>query len=92
MKENKNWPQGRRRIDEILSKLQLLRAEWVCIGISLTQNGWFYMKKCSVILEILIQNISGSHLYSKVAVFSKVPLPNYRFDLDDKRPQREVFF
>ncbi|TYI36975.1 hypothetical protein ES332_A03G179600v1 [Gossypium tomentosum] len=31
-----------------------------------------------------------SHLYSKVAVFSKVPLPNYRFDLDDKRPQREV--
>ncbi|XVF84733.1 hypothetical protein PTKIN_Ptkin17bG0061900 [Pterospermum kingtungense] len=31
-----------------------------------------------------------SHLYSKVAVFSKVPLPNYRFDLDDKRAQREV--
>ncbi|XP_022775914.1 DExH-box ATP-dependent RNA helicase DExH5, mitochondrial isoform X5 [Durio zibethinus] len=31
-----------------------------------------------------------SHLYSKVAVFSKAPLPNYRFDLDDKRPQREV--
>ncbi|GLT91891.1 hypothetical protein SLE2022_097530 [Rubroshorea leprosula] len=31
-----------------------------------------------------------SHLYSKVAVFSKVALPNYRFDLDDKRPQREV--
>ncbi|XP_021297123.1 DExH-box ATP-dependent RNA helicase DExH5, mitochondrial isoform X2 [Herrania umbratica] len=31
-----------------------------------------------------------SHLYSKVAVFSKVPLPNYRFDLDDKCPQREV--
>ncbi|XWS35012.1 hypothetical protein CRYUN_Cryun21dG0088800 [Craigia yunnanensis] len=31
-----------------------------------------------------------SHLYSKIAVFSKVPLPNYRFDLDDKRPQREV--
>ncbi|PRQ40254.1 putative RNA helicase [Rosa chinensis] len=31
-----------------------------------------------------------SHLYAKVAVFSKVPLPNYRFDLDDRRPQREV--
>ncbi|KAE8077239.1 hypothetical protein FH972_015819 [Carpinus fangiana] len=31
-----------------------------------------------------------SQLYSKVAVFSKVPLPNYRFDLDDRRPQREV--
>ncbi|KAM1073971.1 hypothetical protein ACFX14_018982 [Malus domestica] len=28
-----------------------------------------------------------SHLYLKVAVFSKVPLPNYRFDLDDRRPQ-----
>ncbi|KAK4430264.1 DExH-box ATP-dependent RNA helicase DExH5, mitochondrial [Sesamum alatum] len=31
-----------------------------------------------------------SHLYMKVVVVSKVPLPNYRFDLDDKRPQREV--
>ncbi|KAH9794928.1 DExH-box ATP-dependent RNA helicase DExH5 [Citrus sinensis] len=31
-----------------------------------------------------------SHLYAKVVVFSKVPLPNYRFDLDDRRPQREV--
>nr|DAD35473.1 TPA_asm: hypothetical protein HUJ06_006113 [Nelumbo nucifera] len=28
--------------------------------------------------------------YEKVVVFSKVPLPNYRSDLDDKRPQREV--
>ncbi|KAM0014067.1 putative RNA helicase [Helianthus debilis subsp. tardiflorus] len=28
--------------------------------------------------------------YSKVVVFSKVPLPNYRPDLDQKRPQREV--
>lgn len=28
--------------------------------------------------------------YSRVVVFSKVPLPNYRSDLDDKRPQREV--
>ncbi|XP_034926514.1 DExH-box ATP-dependent RNA helicase DExH5, mitochondrial isoform X2 [Populus alba] len=31
-----------------------------------------------------------SHSYAKVVVFSKAPLPNYRFDLDDKRPQREV--
>ncbi|KAI4324673.1 hypothetical protein MLD38_030140 [Melastoma candidum] len=31
-----------------------------------------------------------SHQYQKVVVFSKVPLPNYRSDLDDKRPQREV--
>ncbi|KAJ9554205.1 hypothetical protein OSB04_018250 [Centaurea solstitialis] len=31
-----------------------------------------------------------SHLYAKVLVVSKLPLPNYRFDLDDKRPQREV--
>ncbi|KAF5734543.1 hypothetical protein HS088_TW15G00035 [Tripterygium wilfordii] len=28
--------------------------------------------------------------YAKVVVFSKEPLPNYRSDLDDKRPQREV--
>lgn len=32
----------------------------------------------------------GSHAYAKVVVFSKIPLPNYRFDLDDKRPLREV--
>ncbi|CAN1298235.1 DExH-box ATP-dependent RNA helicase DExH3 [Linum perenne] len=31
-----------------------------------------------------------SQLYGKVVVASKVPLPNYRPDLDDKRPQREV--
>ncbi|KAK3023562.1 hypothetical protein RJ639_044212, partial [Escallonia herrerae] len=31
-----------------------------------------------------------SHQYAKIVVFSKVPLPNYRSDLDDKRPQREV--
>ncbi|KAL6281639.1 hypothetical protein ACE6H2_018520 [Prunus campanulata] len=31
-----------------------------------------------------------SRQYSKVVVFSKVPQPNYRPDLDDKRPQREV--
>ncbi|CAJ1977459.1 unnamed protein product [Sphenostylis stenocarpa] len=31
-----------------------------------------------------------SHVYAKVVVFSKVPLPNYRYDLDDRKPQREV--
>ncbi|KAM0929565.1 hypothetical protein ACQ4PT_001604 [Festuca glaucescens] len=31
-----------------------------------------------------------SELYGRVIVASKVPLPNYRPDLDDKRPQREV--
>ncbi|KAM0944126.1 putative RNA helicase [Dioscorea sansibarensis] len=31
-----------------------------------------------------------SELYGKVVVASKEPLPNYRPDLDDKRPQREV--
>ncbi|KAK3036728.1 hypothetical protein RJ639_030552 [Escallonia herrerae] len=31
-----------------------------------------------------------SQLYAKVILVSKVPLPNYRFDLDDRRPQREV--
>ncbi|KAL3529228.1 hypothetical protein ACH5RR_008550 [Cinchona calisaya] len=31
-----------------------------------------------------------SRQYSKVIAFSKVALPNYRSDLDDKRPQREV--
>lgn len=43
-----------------------------------------------VIFENLIGIIIDSHLYAKVVVVSKVPLPNYRFDLDDRRPQREV--
>lgn len=30
------------------------------------------------------------HLYSKTLVISKVPLPNYRPDLDSRRPQRQV--
>jgi hypothetical protein len=34
--------------------------------------------------------VYGSQMYSKVVVFSKVPLPNYRYDLDERRPQREV--
>ncbi|WVZ22928.1 hypothetical protein V8G54_001472 [Vigna mungo] len=33
-----------------------------------------------------------SRQYARVVVFSKAPLPNYRPDLDDKRPQREVAF
>jgi hypothetical protein len=33
---------------------------------------------------------NGSQTYGRVIVASKVPLPNYRPDLDDKRPQREV--
>ncbi|KAI7730506.1 hypothetical protein M8C21_028828, partial [Ambrosia artemisiifolia] len=37
-----------------------------------------------------ITSLKLRHLYAKVLVVSKVPLPNYRFDLDDKRPQREV--
>ncbi|CAN7026726.1 hypothetical protein IGI04_025049 [Brassica rapa subsp. trilocularis] len=31
-----------------------------------------------------------SQAYAKIVVFSKIPLPNYRFDLDDKKPLREV--
>lgn len=34
--------------------------------------------------------IAFSRQYAKVVVFSKLPLPNYRSDLDEKRPQREV--
>ncbi|PKI60015.1 hypothetical protein CRG98_019603, partial [Punica granatum] len=39
---------------------------------------------------VAARNKLYSRQYSKVVVFSKVPLPNYRPDLDDKRPQREV--
>lgn len=42
----------------------------------------------------MFSNISEfvcSRQYAKVVVFSKAALPNYRSDLDDKRPQREVY-
>ncbi|KAJ7527492.1 hypothetical protein O6H91_16G057600 [Diphasiastrum complanatum] len=40
----------------------------------------------------LLASEMGLHcqMYGKVLVISKRPLPNYRPDLDDKRPQREV--
>ncbi|KAK7348858.1 hypothetical protein VNO80_23591 [Phaseolus coccineus] len=42
-------------------------------------------------IEALASNMRlYSHMYAKVVVVSKVPLPNYRYDLDDKRPLREV--
>ncbi|XP_028123844.1 DExH-box ATP-dependent RNA helicase DExH3-like [Camellia sinensis] len=41
------------------------------------------------LLQAIAQN-QVCELYGKVVVASKVPLPNYRPDLDDKRPQREV--
>jgi hypothetical protein len=34
--------------------------------------------------------LNDSEMYGRIIVASKVPLPNYRPDLDDKRPQREV--
>ncbi|KAL8524709.1 hypothetical protein ACS0TY_014354 [Phlomoides rotata] len=40
--------------------------------------------------EIVSRDKRDSEIYGKVVVASKVPLPNYRPDLDDKRPQREV--
>lgn len=42
----------------------------------------------------VLHNVSrgDSQIYGKVVVASKVPLPNYRPDLDDKRPQREVIY
>lgn len=94
-RRSKSWSQGRKRIDMILNIYQLWQAEWGFTGIF-----------CFTRIEVLIisstvnyqkvkflknEIICVSHLYAKVVVFSKVPLPNYRFDLDDKRPQREVF-
>lgn len=56
---------------------------------------WLYF--FLILLEIFFFFWSGamfttmfSEIYGKVVVASKVPLPNYRPDLDDKRPQREV--
>lgn len=72
------------RIAALASRMGLYRYEKFVLSL-------VRIAKWLVTLESLIDNILGSHLYSKVVVVSKVPLPNYRFDLDDRRPQREVF-
>lgn len=85
---SKKWCRGREKIDVILSNFQQWQPGWAYIGI------W----SCTAILHLIILSLLylkysyfGSHQYAKVVVFSKVPLPNYRSDLDEKRPQREVF-
>jgi len=44
-------------------------------------------------IKLLVKQM-GLHvqLYSKVLVISKAPLPNYRPDLDERRPQRLVLY
>lgn len=49
-----------------------------------------YFRTHAALIDIVLY-YSGSRQYAKIIVFSKDPLPNYRPDLDDKRPQREVF-
>lgn len=57
------------------------------------QCAYFFVKFPSCILRIISNAVHFglySQMYEKVMVISKEPLPNYRPDLDDKRPQREV--
>nr|GMD40247.1 DExH-box ATP-dependent RNA helicase DExH3 [Ipomoea batatas] len=50
----------------------------------------FSLSSCQFWRTLLTSSPFPSEIYGKVVVISKVPLPNYRPDLDDKRPQREV--
>lgn len=94
-KKTKKLCQGREKIGVILNISQLWLPEW-------DYTGWyifvmlpseyiflFFFFLFARFLEIC--SVVCSRQYSKIVVISKVPLPNYRPDLDDKRPQREVF-
>jgi hypothetical protein len=42
-------------------------------------------------IQVIVKQLGlHSQMYGKVVVISKTPLPNYRPDLDDRRPQRQV--
>lgn len=74
-------------IEETTSKYATLLKEWGSTGMEVFVR---YLLSCTLKLITLIAFTLCSELYGKVVVASKVPLPNYRPDLDDKRPQREV--
>lgn len=53
-------------------------------------NGYLSIANLLSIIDWYYHLSYNSEMFGKVIVASKVPLPNYRPDLDDKRPQREV--
>lgn len=70
----------------IMSRSQILPREWDSTGIQNRCCLLLFMNNLLTLSLFLLK----SEIYGKVVVASKVPLPNYRPDLDDKRPQREV--
>ncbi|GFY95633.1 DEA(D/H)-box RNA helicase family protein [Actinidia rufa] len=83
-------PYGRLAHDEYASEEDSDRAvESGQLGASTLDN----IEEWKWKLTMLMRNKDEQEIvrqYTKVVVVSKVPLPNYRSDLDDKRPQREV--
>ncbi|KAK1287168.1 putative pre-mRNA-splicing factor ATP-dependent RNA helicase [Acorus calamus] len=74
---------------EIISRIKV-------IGVTMSRSptspkGWDFTGTCDERLFSIVGSVwvIGIEIYGKVVVASKVPLPNYRPDLDDKRPQRE---
>ena len=64
----------------------LIDIKWLLHAFNLNESLSFLFNHWLVLPFITMH----SELFGKVVVASKVPLPNYRPDLDDKRPQREV--
>lgn len=73
------------QISNLAKRMGLYRYGRMLLMIS--RHAFCYLVSC-FIYSLLFA--SCSEIYGKVVVVSKVPLPNYRPDLDDKRPQREV--
>lgn len=76
----------KRDFEQISNLAKRMGLYWYYPCISLV----FYAVICWGCLPKIVWIPLCSELYGKVVVASKVPLPNYRPDLDDKRPQREV--
>lgn len=78
-----------------MNRFRTLPKDWDFTGIyhiyMLRTIYLMYLGNGNIFLMLISNhNVYISEMYGKVVVASKVPLPNYRPDLDDKRPQREV--
>lgn len=86
---------------EVVSRAKKDRRDFEQLSALATRMGLHRYAKCiksffSLICYIFwmfsnIWEFVCSRQYAKLVVFSKAPLPNYRSDLDEKRPQREVY-
>ncbi|KAK1649993.1 hypothetical protein QYE76_067798 [Lolium multiflorum] len=83
---SRDW-RDRRNYDQIANLAKMMGLYRFCVVILLSAASEFSMQPLKY---QRIFSVPLLPLYGRVIVARKVPLPNYRPDLNDKRPHREV--